>query len=137
MRRIGLDCLISHFLVCITKINWQLVLEDIFNPENDNQYNVQKSYMTFIERIKQCYKQKYINDNEYVLLLNFLLYSNTCDIFNLINEALVTRKSIPNTLERYGIMYGTFSDKYKNYLLGKNDNSIKVQPINIIIEEEI
>ena len=43
----------------------------------DNEYNTQvNTYITFIDRVKNCYKEGYITKNEYISLLNWLLYYN-------------------------------------------------------------
>ena len=90
-------------LIGISISNWITMLDDILdetNSHNDEKKSQERvnNYIAFINKIKECYKQGYINNNEYISLLNWLVYYNVYEFFEPISDGLlVTHKDMPNT----------------------------------------
>ena len=72
------------------------------------------NYITFINKIKDCYIKNHISKDECVLLLNWLLYNNVYYLFLPVR----TRNYITTLFPKHK----TFNDKFANYLLNANTN---------------
>ena len=96
-----------NILSYLEKTSWLICLDGIPNNNNDNdidpdddydaylvqannEYNEQvNTYITFISRIKECYNEYCINKDEYISLLNWLLYCNVHVFFNTVRQRLL------------------------------------------------
>ena len=120
-----------NILSYLEKTSWLICLDGIPNNNNDNdidpdddydaylvqannEYNEQvNTYITFISRIKECYNEYCINKDEYISLLNWLLYCNVHVFFNTVRQRLLVTWMSEN--------HQTFNNRFANYLLVKTE----------------
>ena len=100
--------------------SWIQCLDDIHHTSNssskcwDDYKKKIDNYITFIQKIKDCYITNHISKDKCVSLLNWLLYNNVYNLF----LPFRTRNGITTLLPKYK----TFDDKFADYLLKNNKN---------------